>query len=221
MKIRFLFLFIILFFQGTSQAQGVLEKLFFQGGVQVGYFNLPSYDRLNIAGEKFAEQEQFYDVGLNIGLRYNIVELSDEQSIGLIANFGFGIIGGNTILVASEEKNGIYNIPIDLSYHYGAGSTYSSNKDFGFTVRAGVDFNYFFTTTGFVSNEYQDFKRKYVLPHLGVGVTFWGFESDVMQEIFVRFEFGKNQHTGPVLNNKSIVSPIGIRLAYTAFIGFN
>jgi len=221
MRIRFFFLFIFLFSQGISEAQGLSEKFFFQWGAQAGYFTLPSYDRFNNAGEKFAEQEKFYDLGVNIGLRYNLKEISDEQSIGLIANFGFGIIVGNTILTEEREKNGIYHIPIDLSYHYGAGSTYASDKDFGFTIRAGVDLTSLFASqTVTTNNDYQDFKRKYFLPHIGFGGTFWGFESDVMQEIFVRFEFGKNQHTAPVLNNKSVEFPIGIRLAYTAFIGF-
>ena len=219
MKIRFFFLFIFFLTTEFSQAQSIRDNLFFQWGGQLGVFTLPSYDRLTVGGDKVADQDQFYDVGLNFGVRYNIKKISDEQTIGLITNVGFGTIAGKSILSLSD-KNGIFNIPIDLSYHYGAGSSYFSSKDYGLTVRGGVDFNFLFSTDESYNNEYQKFKSRYILPHLGLGISFWDKTDNWLQEVFVRVEFGKNQHTGPILNDEVVKSPIGIRLAYTAFIGF-
>lgn len=219
MKTRFILSLIFILSFNFSQAQSVRDNLFFQWGAQFGIFTLPSYDRLTDSGEKFADQDQFYDVGVNFGIRYNLKKINDEQSLGLITSFGFGTLAGKSIL-SSTDKNGIFNIPIDFSYHYGAGSSYFSSKDFGLTVRAGVDFNFLFTTESSYDTEFQKFKSRYILPHLGLGVSFWDKTDSWLQEVFLRVEFGKNQHTGPVLNDEVVKSPIGLRLCYTAFIGF-
>ena len=220
MKTRLFFLLIFSLTLSSSQAQSIRDNLFFQWGGQLGIYALPSYDRLTVGGEKHADQDLFYDVGLNIGVRYNIKKISDEQTIGLMTSLGFGVISGRTIIQDYNDKGGIFNIPLEFSYHYGAGSSYFSAKDFGLTIRGGADLKYLFTTEVINISEYQKFKSTYILPHVGIGVSFWDKTDNWLQEVFVRVEFGKNQHTGSVLNDKTVQSPIGFRLAYTFFIGF-
>ncbi|MDG1433903.1 MAG: hypothetical protein P8Q41_07825 [Saprospiraceae bacterium] len=232
MYLRFILATIFLLSFGSAEAQSIKDKLISQWGYQAGYLILPSYDRLRyidpFSGSTETEaqttQGLLYEISVVARLRYNILEINDDQSVGIgivpaLSYIGQGSKAGST----SGSSLGV-NIPIEVSYNLGAGSTYNSAKDYGFSVHTGVDFSIpdLFISRKNVNEDYysESLKNFYTLPYIGLGVSYWGNKGTKLHEIFIRAEFGNNQHSDDSKNAEKAVKSFGVRAAFVKYIGY-
>ena len=234
MYLRIILTSIFLLSLGQAEAQSVKDKLFTQWGYQAGYFILPSYDRLryddpfsgSTTTDTVIAQGLLYELSFTGRIRYNILEMNDDQSIGISIVPALSYIGqGSKVGSSNSSGSSIgFNTPLELSLNLGAGSTYNSSKDFGVSINTGVDF---MIPDLFISRKNNDdeiypekIKNFYALPYVGLGVSYWANKGTKLNEIFIRVEFGKNQHTESLKNANNVEKPIGVRAAYIRYIGY-
>lgn len=231
MYLRIFFFSIFLFSFGAAEAQSFKEKLFTQWGYQAGYLVLPSYDRPrytdpfsgSIETESTAAQNSVFEFSVVARLRYNLYDISDEQSVGLAVVPALSYLGQSALVGDNSGTSIGINLPLELSYNLGAGSTYNSSKDLGFSLYTGVNF---FVPDLFISRKSDDSfypelpKNFYTLPYAGLGVSFWGSKGTKLREIFLRVEFGNNQHSGTALYSHDAINSLGVRMAYIRYIGY-
>ena len=217
------FLICFLFILNTSTGQSVRDNFFFKFGAQGGYFIMPSYDRTPAQGG-FAEQYVFSELDIVFAVRYNIKKINENQSIGLFLETSAGVfMGGGAISVSSPRRDEsilTVNFPIGVSYNVGAGSTYTSGKPMGVSVKAGLDVNLLYPIRAKGNTFYDDFKKSYLLPFIGIDYLYLNKKEDYVYDVYLRYEFGFNKHTATVLPDTEIKTPRGIKVGIVIFLGY-
>lgn len=138
------------------------------------------------------QTQQLNIVSIGMEPRLNLKEFDDNSSISISAPVSFGI--GNSFSAAGEDLivrgiNGFGSIQVPLLFklNLGNGSTYTTEKDYGFSAGAGFELN----KVGLIN--LTELSRKYnkafVLPCLSAGFTF--MRGDTPMEINFKYAFGK------------------------------
>ncbi|MCC6722719.1 MAG: hypothetical protein IT243_11005 [Bacteroidia bacterium] len=131
-------------------------------------------------------------VTLGLEPRYNFKEINDNNAISVSIPFGFGIgssisAAGDDLTVRGVEGFGSLQFPIIIKYNTGNGSTYNTQKDFGFNIGGGIEFS----KVGLINlngakSPYNNF---FVLPCFTTGITMMRGSSPM--EINFKYAFGK------------------------------
>jgi hypothetical protein len=180
-----------------ANAQEFKDKFFFSNGFSIAtetFFGrkiLPpeSYDP-NSQGSYYNDDD--YDlsvVGISYftytaNFRYNLKEFNNNSSISLNVPVGLG-------LMFSEYGFGSINFPVFFSINTGNISTYSADKDKGFTF--GVGFEYY-NMALFKNPDYKDYSSaldgaSWVEPAVNIGYRYWN-KRNVAREFNLKLGFG-------------------------------
>ena len=138
------------------------------------------------------QSQQFNIISLGLEPRYNLKEFDENSSLSISAPVSFGIgssfsAAGDDLIVRGVEGFGSIQIPLLLKYNIGNGSTYTTQKDFGFSAGAGLEFN----KIGLINltAESKKYNKGFVLPSFSAGVTFMRGNSPM--EINFKYAFGE------------------------------
>ena len=209
----FTFLFLIVSL-GQIQAQSFKDKFFRTHGVQFDATLMPSY-LTESTPQRVAQYIGGSLIGYHYGLRYNIVELSDNQSIGIGIDPNVGILSAGVFSISETSGLLSASIPIEFSFTTGAGSTYNSSANNGFSIRGGIDLN--FVPLFFFDSELNH-KKFYPLPHLTLG--YYGFgETASLFEMFLRYNFAKNVNSD-LSKNEGLLPAIVLTIGFSTVIGY-
>jgi len=133
---------------------------------------------------------QYNIISLGIEPRYNLKEFDDNTALTVASPISFGI--GTTgpvddIKVQGVRGFGSIQIPIIMKLFLGNGSTYRTQKDFGFNIGGGLEFN----KIGLInlSGETNQFNSPFVMPCITTGVVL--MRGDTPMEI--NFKYGFSQ----------------------------
>ncbi len=139
---------------------------------------------------------------LSMGLepRYNIKEFDENSSLSVSAPVAFGIgssfsAAGDNLVVRGVDGFGSVQIPLLLKLNLGNGSTYKTQKDFGFSFGTGLEMS----KIGLInlSEASKKYNKAFVLPCFSAGITFMRANSPM--EINFKYAFGSvtQQSTDP------------------------
>jgi len=230
MYLRIFTLLIFMAFFVQTKAQTIAEKIFYQWGGQIGATVLPSYDRIytddpysnSDETELRGNQSYTFEFGMLCRLRYNLLEIDNNKSIGLGIAPGLSYMLQATSLPEDDIVNSVgFSLPFEFSYNFGPGSTYDSDKNVGFVFVAGAAFLLPGITFQDVSNNrYNPIKKAYTIPHIGGGITWGDFDSRIA-ELFLRVEIGNNKHTASFPDDSiSVKSPVGFKLILMKYFNY-
>jgi len=140
--------------------------------------------------------------------RYNIKEPNDDRSLGISATPALGFI------LTYEEGVGLFNLPFQLEYAFGAGSTYSSSADKGGYIGGGFEISR-------LPLIYDGEKTTWVQPVLSTGLRYWN-RKNRMREVNLKFGFALGNDPAPSSNPNAgiILPPISLRLSWCYFIAY-
>lgn len=221
MKFRSLFIFVLFFSINNLFAQSFKEKLFKLRGAQLDFMFMPSFASGNT--DNPASQLLSGGIyGLHYGFRYNLVELDDEKSINIGAYPNVGMLFGGKYSYFDYGGIGSFNMPVEVGFNYGAGATYQSNKNHGFSIRTGIDINFVPLISFGEDKEDADFKKLYILPHITIGYQKFGKTTGNLYDVYLRFDFAKNELETPTSSsrNDQIFSPFILRFGGSHYIGY-
>ncbi|MDG1433904.1 MAG: hypothetical protein P8M17_01455 [Saprospiraceae bacterium] len=214
MKLKFSILLILLMTVGKMDAQSFKDKFFYGPGITGALTSMPGQE-VNSLFDRY-DQVFGYAAGLNYSLRYSIFELNDNNSfgIGIIPAIELGIYG---FIERDDIGLGGINLPIELSFNTGAGSTYNSNKEFGIAIKGGIDMNFL---PIFMSKEgsLRDFNQFYVDPYVSLSGRFFGKRGTALRDVFLRFSF--LSQTEGVTDEDDLIIPFNIRVGMNSIIGY-
>ena len=123
---------------------------------------------------------RFIDFGVSFGARYNLFDLSDNVAIGFDVSPELGFFAGE--LRSSDTGLLAFNIPAFISFNFGAGSTYDSDKDFGIAIKPGLEFIYGPISSGDV----DDVDKINFIPVLQISGRFWKRTNSKLRELYLR-----------------------------------
>lgn len=138
------------------------------------------------------QTQQFNIISLGAEPRYNLKEFDENSSLSISAPISFGI--GNSMSAANDDLivrgvNGFgsIQIPLLIKLNFGNGSTYTTQKDFGFSAGAGIEMN----KLGLINltANAKEYNKAFLLPSLSAGVTFMRGNSPM--EVNFKYSFGK------------------------------
>ncbi len=138
------------------------------------------------------QSQQLNIISLGIEPRFNLKEFDENSSLSVSAPISFGIgssfsAAGEDLIVKGTEGFGSLQIPLFLKLNIGNGSTYTTQKDFGFNAGAGLEFSKLGLIN--ITANSKQFNKAFVLPSLTAGVTF--MRGDSPMEINFKYSFGK------------------------------
>ena len=152
---------------------------------------------------------QYNIFSLGMEARYNLKELDENTAITLAVPASFGI--GTALPVDDIKTRGVsgfgsFQVPVMVKLFTGNGSTYKTQKDFGFNIGGGLEFN----KIGLINlgGEANTFNKPFILPCVTTGIVF--MRGDSPMEINFKYGFGrlKNQDVNgqgdPLLDNAGI-----------------
>jgi hypothetical protein len=133
---------------------------------------------------------QYNIISLGIEPRYNLKEFDDNTAITLAApvSFGIGTTGPvDNIKVQGVSGFGSLQIPLIMKLFIGNGSTYRTQKDFGFNIGGGFEFN----KIGLInlSGETNKNNSPFIMPCITTGIVL--MRGDTPMEINFKYGFSK------------------------------
>lgn len=184
-------LLVCLFSKAFSQFD---ERVFFQLGGTVGF------DYTNMTG-KIGEGLTYYDVSNNqinyatviFTTRLNFLEFSNNSSMSLGVQPALSL--GRAYNSVGGGGNASFRFPAFLELNFGAASTVSTRKDFGFGIGLGAQYmKYPLMNTVPIANgshegEVLGINTKWIAPTLQMGLKFFG-KSYYCREINLRATYG-------------------------------
>lgn len=214
MRTLFSFLLFLLIGIGHMHAQSWKDKFFRTHGIQFDATLMPSY-LIESSPQEVAQYIGGSFIGYHYGVRYNVLELNDNQSLSLGLDPYVGILSGGVF--SKTETSGLLSasIPIEVAFTFGAGSSYKSSSDHGFAIKGGLNLHFvplfFFDST-------TDLKKFYPLPYLTLG--YYGFgNDDSLHEMFLRYNFARNVDSD--LNGDTNILPaIVLSLGFSTVVGY-
>lgn len=160
------------------------------------YYNAPT-SNTDTAGNPIYgsipyQTSQFNIVTLGIEPRWNLKDFDDNSSLSISVPISFGI--GNSLSAANDDLivrgvNGFgsIQIPLLLKLNIGNGSTYTTQKDFGFSAGAGIEMNKIGLIN--ITANAKQYNKAFFLPSLSAGFNF--MRGDSPMEINFKYAFGK------------------------------
>ena len=215
MKLSFPF-FILLFLIniGQIEAQSFKDKFFRTHGAQFDATLMPSY-LTETTPPRVAQYIGGSLIGYHFGFRYNLLEFSKNKSLGIGVDPSLGILSGGVYSISETSGLLSASIPVEFSFTSGAGSTYNSDAEHGFSIKGGIDLN---IVPIFFFDSEQNIKKFYPLPHLTFG--YYGFgDNGSLYEMFLRYNFSKNV-TSELSKDADVFPSIVLKLGFSTVIGY-
>lgn len=151
--------------------------------------------------------------------RYNLTEFDNNSSLSLNVPLGLG-------LMVSEFGFGSVEIPLFIAYNVGNISTYSADKNHGFTV--GVGFEYF-NMAVFKNSDYDLYPgaldgSSWVSPCVNIGYRYWN-SKNIAREINFKLGFGSSSSTSITDINGTVYkvdqgSPLSVKLSWSRYMNY-
>lgn len=114
--------------------------------------------------------------------RLNVMQLSEDMAISASLTPALGIS-------VSDAGIGSFNMPLLISAELGAGSTYSSASNLGFSIGAGAEY----TNAGLINSDLGDsyigYTKSWVQPVVATGIRYWN-KRNKLREINIKYGFG-------------------------------
>lgn len=202
-------LFVTLLFCSLS-VYGQNPDIFTSFGYHAGYSKMPAF-----TNETTNTAEQFVgiDLGINIRIRYNVLEMNDNSSLSVEAMPSLGMETG--IFRGSDDAGYLgFRIPLMFAYNLGAASTYQSESDLG--VGLGIGLSAKFLPTIIPEKGDNKYKSVYFNPCVQLSVRMWNDEEFKIREFFLRYSFMKN---GNGFDQGWISDPLSIVGGYVKYFG--
>ncbi len=141
------------------------------------------------------QTKQFNIFSFGIELRYNFKEFDENTSLSISTPISIGIsnsipaAGDDELVVRGVPGFGSIQVPLLIKINTGNGSTYTTQKDYGFSAGAGFELN----KIGLISSEStaNNYNKAFVYPCVSGGFTFMRGNSPM--EINLKFAFGSPQ----------------------------
>ncbi len=157
----------------------------------VGYDASPSNPDVLIPRYKSVPYQSscwnFFSLGIEP--RYNFHVRSEDEAFALSMPISFGI--GQTLPENNEVGGklgfGSLQVPLFLKYYIGNGATYDSEKMYGLSVGAGIEYNKLALVSYETASEYKD--NGFVLPVFSLGFHTWRNNSPF--EVNIKYGHGK------------------------------
>ena len=194
MKNKLTILLLFSFFSADAQSSflknQINKKFFTQKGIEIEYTLFPN-NSINIQNVTYENQWESAGLNLSYILRFNILELDEDQafsiSIAPALGLSYGLNHSNaqsTPVTRDVDGVGNFNFPIEFNYHIGKGATKNSTYKYGLTFTIGKDFrlNPIITWSDF--SEYEIGLKKYYDEYfIKIGLT---REKKRIHEIYMR-----------------------------------
>jgi len=151
---------------------------------------------------------QYNIVSFGIEPRFNLKEFDENASLSVSTPISLGI--GSTYAVDDQvvrgaEGFGSIQVPLLLKINLGNGSTYKTQKDFGFNIGAGLEFN----KIGIINaNGPNPYNKAFVLPCFTSGVVFMRGSSPM--EVNFKYGMGKLRTQDIDFQGEPLVDNVGI-----------
>lgn len=218
MRITTLFIF-ILFTSSQTNGQNFKDKLFKGWGIQAGLVNTQAKKVKTPFSEKY-DLLFGYNLGLSYNFRYNLYEASDNLSFGVSTAPALGVVDLYSFVKKGAWGGGSINIPLELTFDVGAGSTYNSDKNFGIALKGGIDMNIIplLWLKNFGGKPYDNYNRFFIAPHATLAIRYFGKKGTALRELFCRYDFMK-QPSG-VTKEDGIGPAFLLRVGLIYFIGY-
>lgn len=165
---------------------------------------------------------------LSVGIepRYNLKEWNDNTALAVTmpATIGFAIVGASGNDVAGASGIGNVQIPLLLKMYLGNGSTYRTEKNMGFSMGAGLEYNKL--PLLFQSNNSADevFRSGWVMPAVSTGLHIW--RGNMPMEFNLKFGFGRlraysrDKNGEPIVDNTTLQNIERFSRAYSFKLTF-
>ena len=132
---------------------------------------------------------QYNIISLGLEPRYNLKEFDDNTALTLASpvSFGIGVTAPvDDLKVKGSSGFGSLQIPVILKLFLGNGSTYNTEKDFGFNIGGGFELN----KIGIInlSGESDKYNKAFVMPCVTAGILFMRGDSPL--EVNFKYGFG-------------------------------
>lgn len=165
---------------------------------------------------------------LSVGIepRYNLKEWNDNLAlaVSMPATIGFAIVGASGNEVTGASGIGNLQIPLLLKVYLGNGSTYRTEKNIGFSMGAGFEYNKL--PLLFQSNSSSDevFRSGWVMPAVSTGLHIW--RGNMPMEFNLKFGFGRlkaysrDKNGEPIIDDATLQSIERFSRAYSFKLTF-
>ncbi len=167
-----------------------------------------------IYGDIPYQTKEFNIFSMGIEPRFNLKDFNENFSLSISAPISIGIgssysAAADELVVKGTEGFGSIQIPLLLKLNLGNGSTYTTQKDFGFSAGAGFEMN----KVGIISSSSSanSYNKAFVLPCISTGFTFMRGNSPM--EINIKYSFGKLQSQDTDAHGKALLN--NLNLPYT------
>lgn len=216
MKLKICIFFFLLSTIGQLNAQSSFKDKFFYGpGITGALTSMPGQE-INSFFTRY-EQVFGYAGGLNYSFRFSLYELNDNNSLGIGIIPAIDILGIYGFKESDDIGWGGINLPIELSYNTGAGSTYNSDKELGVAIKGGIDLNYLPILMSKEGN-LRDFNQFYVDPYFSLSARFFSKKGTSLRDVSLRFSF--ISQTEGVTDDDDLIIPFNIRLGINTIVGY-
>lgn len=165
----------------TSSAQAS-DKLFKSHGFTLQWSKIP-IETSGFGIGKFEDRLHYIGIGYSFDLRFTLVQMGDNSSLGLSAGLLAAIdcsLGAETFQY--EDALGSVYVPVHLNYNIGAGATYDSDSDFGFGIGLGMTPSYLPISGG------EDLTKLRLSPSVKLSIRYYKSGSNSLSEYFIRLD---------------------------------
>ena len=167
-----------------------------------------------IYGDIPYQTKEFNIFSMGIEPRFNLKEFNENSALSVSSPISLGIgssysAAGDELVVKGAEGFGSVQVPLLLKLYLGNGSTYTTQKEFGFIAGAGFEMN----KVGIISSSSSanSYNKAFVLPCISTGFTFMRGNSPM--EINIKYSFGKLQSQDTDAHGKALLN--NLNLPYT------
>ena len=189
MKIKYLLLTIGLFASQSMRAQLSSENFFISFSssiyldiVKTPLGTVPTFIGTNPDGSKAyadapTQSMQISTYSFGIEPRYNVATLNNDAAVALAIPFSIGLGGAGAtneyVRGVSIQSFGSIQVPVIAKFYYGNSSTYDTEKDFGFSLGGGLEYNQIGLFGGNEDDKAAGLHKGFILPVVSASLHFW------------------------------------------------
>lgn len=167
-------------------AQSFKDKYFHSLGYVFEYVKTPGVEFENSGGHF---QSKYYSISYQYEARVNIANLSDNSALSV----SLAPSAGAAFSTNELSGYGSFNIPAFVNIEFGAGSTYDSDANVGFTLGLGINHTRF-PLFGLGLSDDSDFKKSYTTPIIKASLRKFSATGNHLRQYFIHFwPFGSKQ----------------------------
>lgn len=193
-------------------AQSFKDKYFHSLGYLFEFNKTPGVE-LGNTGEHF--QFKYYSLSYQYEGRVNITNLNDNSALSVSLAPSVGLAFPTDDL----DGYGSINIPVFVNIEFGAGSTYDSDADVGFTLGLGLNHTRF-PLFGLDLPDGSDFKKSYTTPVIKASLRKFSSKGNHLRQYFIHFwPFGSKQGTN-FSGDPEDVNTLVLRFGMSKYMGY-